>query len=454
MRIRTLTYYASLCLVLYGVAHAQNYPDQTYILTADSLSQYVETNDGLTFVNDSVGFVLQQDRTSGYVILKSQSSQFPFNQGLPSWNGTAPDSNSSFKIQMRFPYGAGWSPWLTVGYWKTNIWTSYGSTSYGAGYIDIDNVKLYDYAASWQFKVIMLRTALDKQSPSLHKLSFVVNDSRTTASLDFNQILNDNPAAIFIPTDFIYQYGVDPEIGGSICSPTSVSMILRSYGIQVDPLQFARDTYDSYYDMFGIWPRVVQNASEYGLDGIVTCYRSWSQASQVLNAGGRIAMSVGLPLYSGHLMMLAGFNANGDPIVHDPARSNGYAYVFNKSDLSHSWFDKGGIAYTFFPAGGGETFVAPPGIADGRAQGFRLDQNYPNPFNPRTVVSFQLSVASDVTIAVYDILGREVAVLVNERKAPGSYQVVFDGSNLATGAYLCRLTSGSIVLTRRLLLLK
>jgi hypothetical protein len=84
----------------------------------------------------------------------------------------------------------------------------------------------------------------------------------------------------------------------------------------------------------------VQNAAEYGLDGAVTRYRTWSQARGVLANGGRIAMSVGLPLYSGHLMMLAGFNTNGDPIVHDPAKSNGYSYVFNKNDLSHSWFDK------------------------------------------------------------------------------------------------------------------
>ena len=134
-------------------------------------------------------------------------------------------------------------------------------------------------------------------------------------------------------------------------------MILRSYGIPVDPLQFARDTYDSYFEMFGIWPKVVQNASQYGVDGAVTRYRSWSQARQVLANGGRISMSVGPPLYSGHLMMLAGFTASGDPIVHDPARENGYAFVFNKSDLSHSWFDKGGVAYTLYLSGTGPLAV-------------------------------------------------------------------------------------------------
>jgi hypothetical protein len=85
---------------------------------------------------------------------------------------------------------------------------------------------------------------------------------------------------------------------------------------------------------------------------------------------------------------------------------------------------------------------------------FMLIQNYPNPFNPTTVVSYQLPVASTVKLWVYDLLGREVAVLVNERREPGVHEVKFDGSNLASGVYLCRLQAGSYVQTRKLLLLK
>jgi len=85
---------------------------------------------------------------------------------------------------------------------------------------------------------------------------------------------------------------------------------------------------------------------------------------------------------------------------------------------------------------------------------FLLRDAYPNPFNPTTVISYQMPVASDVRLSVYDLLGREVAVLVNEKKAPGSYEVKFDGSNLASGVFLYRLTAGEFVQTRRLLLLK
>ncbi len=92
-----------------------------------------------------------------------------------------------------------------------------------------------------------------------------------------------------------------------------------------------------------------------------------------------------------------------------------------------------------------------------------LNQNYPNPFNPKTVISFQLPVVSKVELVVYDILGREVAVLVNEQKAPGTYSASFDGIGLASGIYVYRLHAtpavagsghGEFVMAKKLLLLK
>ena len=340
-----------------------------------------------------------------------------------------------------------------AGFWKNNIWSTYGATTYGGGYIDYDYVKLNSYKNSWQFKVIMTRTSAELPSPTLHMLSFFVSDNQTTILIDMNAIVNDNPEGIFIPTTFVYQYGVDPIIGGDICSPTTVSMILKSYSINVDPYQFALDTHDPYYDMFGIWPRVVQNASEYGLVGAVTRYRTWSEAREVLANGGRIAMSVGLPLYSGHLFMLAGFTADGRPIVHDPAKSNGYSYVYNKTSISQSWFNKGGVAYTFYPAGSYPTSVE--NISEQFAvDGYNLYQNYPNPFNPGTSISFSLPQAGQTKITVYDMLGREVTILVNDQLDAGIHQTMFDGTGLSSGVYVYRIESGSFVKAKQMILLR
>jgi hypothetical protein len=454
MRTRSLILCAMFLLVASRPASGQNYPDQNFVLRIDSLVRTIESSDGVVISPDSSSLMLQPDRKQGFFILKPQQAPQPFNQGLPSWNGSAPGASSSFMVQMRFPYNGGWSPWLTVGYWKDYFWTSFGPTSYAGGHVDVDYVLLNAYQSSWQFKVTMMRIGIELPSPTVRKLSLCVSDSRTTTSLNLTQIVNDNPPEIFVPTEFIYQYAVDPDIGGSICSPTSVSMVLRSYDIPVDPLQFARDTYDPYYDMFGIWPRVVENAAEYGLDGAVTRYRSWSQARAVLADGGRISISVGPPLYAGHLMMLAGFSPFGDPIVHDPAQADGYAYIFDKTDLSRSWFEKGGIAYTFYPSEAGPLDVEQSATAGVLPDGFQLSQNYPNPFNPSTAIRFQVPERGRVTLRVFDVVGNEISTILDEEMPAGSHTVTFDASGLASGVYFYRLQSGACAETRSMHLIK
>jgi hypothetical protein len=85
---------------------------------------------------------------------------------------------------------------------------------------------------------------------------------------------------------------------------------------------------------------------------------------------------------------------------------------------------------------------------------FVLEQNYPNPFNPTTVIRYQLPASAPVTLAVYDLLGREVRTLVNERMNAGVYEVAFDGSGLSSGVYFYRLSAGDFVQTKRLMILR
>ena len=84
---------------------------------------------------------------------------------------------------------------------------------------------------------------------------------------------------------------------------------------------------------------------------------------------------------------------------------------------------------------------------------FTLNQNYPNPFNPNTTIKFELPKASQVSLTVYDILRREVFVLVNERREAGVHEVKFDGSALASGVYFYTPQAGTYVETKKLLLL-
>ena len=91
---------------------------------------------------------------------------------------------------------------------------------------------------------------------------------------------------------------------------------------------------------------------------------------------------------------------------------------------------------------------------------FKLEQNYPNPFNPTTTIKYSIpSVASDfslsnVTLKVYDILGREIAVLVDEEKPAGTYELTWKAANLPSGVYLYQLRSGDFIETKKMILLR
>jgi hypothetical protein len=88
------------------------------------------------------------------------------------------------------------------------------------------------------------------------------------------------------------------------------------------------------------------------------------------------------------------------------------------------------------------------------ANKFNLYQNNPNPFNPSTVIRYSLSVTGSVTLKVYDVLGREITTLVNERQSAGSHQVTFDGRKLASGIYFYQLKTQNGIEQKKMLLMK
>lgn len=85
---------------------------------------------------------------------------------------------------------------------------------------------------------------------------------------------------------------------------------------------------------------------------------------------------------------------------------------------------------------------------------YTLKQNYPNPFNPRTVIRYQVPAVSNVILKVYDINGKEVQMLVNEKLQPGTYETSFDGSMLTSGVYFYKMTAGNYSETKRMVLIK
>ncbi len=93
-------------------------------------------------------------------------------------------------------------------------------------------------------------------------------------------------------------------------------------------------------------------------------------------------------------------------------------------------------------------------LVEAITQNFSLSQNYPNPFNPSTVISYQLPVNGNVTLKVYDVLGNEVAVLVDEEIPSGVYEINFNAANLASGIYFYKIQAASFIETKKMILLK
>ncbi|MEJ5304867.1 MAG: T9SS type A sorting domain-containing protein, partial [Ignavibacteria bacterium] len=85
---------------------------------------------------------------------------------------------------------------------------------------------------------------------------------------------------------------------------------------------------------------------------------------------------------------------------------------------------------------------------------FKLSQNYPNPFNPSTLIEYSVAKPEHITIKVYNVLGKEVATLVDEMKEPGVYSVRFDASNLSSGIYFYKLQSESYNAVKKMILQK
>jgi len=147
---------------------------------------------------------------------------------------------------------------------------------------------------------------------------------------------------------------------------------------------------------------------------------------------------------------------NGFPAVFHYERGSNLTYhtasdILDSLDLSYAAeITQAGLA-TALSVDAGITLVQPPGVLP---EQLTLFQNYPNPFNSTTLITYEVPESRLVTLAVYDILGREVATLVDGWKDRGSYTVRFDGGGVTSGVYLYRLNAGGHGMTRKMQLLK
>ena len=203
-------------------------------------------------------------------------------------------------------------------------------------------------------------------------------------------------------------------------------LTLNEDSLLIDPSRIFGSTYNNWIDGFDPIAGTVVDITAQGIDG-----KTYNVgAHRTLPAGNKVAFLA------------------FDPLSLRGAAPNYFWYGFDRvSPLVQAmrWFGADVVDV--------QNEVSSP-------LNFKLSQNYPNPFNPSTVISFQLSVGSKVSLKVYDILGNEVATLVNEEKEAGNYKVNFNAQQttnnkqLASGIYFYTLRAGNFVESRKMLLLK
>jgi len=136
-----------------------------------------------------------------------------------------------------------------------------------------------------------------------------------------------------------------------------------------------------------------------------------------------------------------------DTLLSDMPRPSGLVFNSNGDLFISSFSDDNIVKVSNLPVGVEDenNFVA---------DDFSLEQNYPNPFNPSTSIQYRVSSLSNVSLKVYDVLGKEVATLVNEQKPAGTYEVEFNAAGLSSGIYFYKLQAGSLVETKKMILLR
>lgn len=161
------------------------------------------------------------------------------------------------------------------------------------------------------------------------------------------------------PTPFRTQQTDDPSLAGRLCSPTSLSMVLATHGVDEPVQQVAARVRDPEFDIYGNWPRNVQAAFELGVPGFVTRFNDWPPVVEHLQRGEPLIVSIRAPrglirnapyreLSGGHLIVLRGLDGRGGVLVNDPAadRPERGQRTYRIDDLSKAWLELGnGTAY-------------------------------------------------------------------------------------------------------------
>ncbi|TMC75350.1 MAG: peptidase C39 family protein [Chloroflexi bacterium] len=309
---------------------------------------------------------------------------FAFDGLVASWNAETP-AGTWIKVEMQARGAGRETKFFTMITWASGDGdihrTSTSGQQDGDGDVNIDTFVRAKGAApvdAYRLRVTLYQKQTTTASPSVRMLA-----AMTSAAFKYEipSLFSGPPVQLQVPPFSQETHaGEFPEYDGggeAWCSPTSTSMVVAFHGAGPTPDQLeafpgdkyddpqvdyaARYTYDWNYKGAGNWPANVAYATRFGLDGFVTRLRSLSEAQRFLNASIPLVASINgaLPGFllgttNGHLLVIRGFDANGDVITNDPAvkTDEEARKVYRRADFERVWLGgSAGIVYVIYPRG-------------------------------------------------------------------------------------------------------
>lgn len=299
-------------------------------------------------------------------------STFAFREAIASWNAETPDG-TWIETQARARIGTGWTKWYSLGIWASGDDTiqrhSVRLQGDADGYVAVDTLVVTNKTAAnaLQLKVRLFSETADA-SPSVGFMA--VATSTTATKPKAKELAPGNPALwntlLDVPecSQMVY-----PDGGEVWCSPTSTSMVLGYYGFMPGACEArVRDAvegvYDWIYDGHGNWPFNTAYAAAQGYEAYVARFTSMAQVEPWVAAGVPVVFSfawskndldgAAIPSSNGHLAVIVGFDAAGNPIVNDPAAASDedVQRTYDRTQLESLWLEhSGGTVYLIYPQG-------------------------------------------------------------------------------------------------------
>jgi len=297
-------------------------------------------------------------------------TEFPSTEFIPSWNVDVPeDTGVSFDMRVRMAESGEWSPWLYMGQWGQTLQSPRRVVTFDHGRVHVDILRLWQPADAFQLRATLLCWELEREAtPRLRRLAMVYSGPEVGPQVE----VSGGPPerwARDLQLPFRAQGWEDRAIRGSICSPTSVSMVMEHWGVSLPTVECAKAIYDPDYGIFGNWVRGTQFASLHGLDAWIDRFRDWDKVKATIAEGQPIIASIRfragtfpsnvMESTNGHLIVIRGITPEGDIIVNDPASSErGDGVVYKADELAQAWFNAGGIGYIIRPPANGSERLA------------------------------------------------------------------------------------------------